>query len=69
MDVQIRRIGSSASMYGAGSFLPEPDENHWNGASQHGAMTHIAIAEMHEIVAATWLEHVSDADYVGQATK
>ena len=44
----------------------EPDEKHWHGASRECAMTHIAIAEMHEGSAVTWLEHVSDADYAQQ---
>ncbi|MFT8655840.1 MAG: cupin domain-containing protein [Acetobacter papayae] len=44
----------------------EPGEKHWHGASRECAMTHIAIAEMHEGSAVTWLEHVSDADYAQQ---
>lgn len=47
----------------------EPGEKHWHGASQHCAMTHIAIAEMHEGSAVTWLEHVSDADYARQTAE
>lgn len=44
-----------------------PGEKHWHGASRECTMTHIAIAEMHEGAAVTWLEHVSDADYARQA--
>ena len=44
----------------------EPGEKHWHGGSRECAMTHIAIAEMHEGSAVTWLEHVSDADYAQQ---
>lgn len=44
----------------------EPGEKHWHGASRECAMTHIAIAEMNEGSAVTWLEHVSDADYAQQ---
>ena len=44
----------------------EPGEKHWHGASRECAMTHIAIAEMNEGLAVTWLEHVSDADYAQQ---
>ena len=46
-----------------------PDEKHWHGAAPDHAMTHIAIQEADEggsVV--TWLEPVSDADYVAAPT-
>lgn len=44
----------------------EPHEKHWHGASDRKAMTHVAIAEADETGSATvWMEHVSDADYLG----
>ncbi|WP_054302941.1 cupin domain-containing protein [Gemmobacter sp. LW-1] len=40
-------------------------EKHWHGAAPEVAMTHIAIQEAVDGVAVTWLEQVSDADYLG----
>ena len=37
---------------------------HWHGAGKDTAMTHIAMQEMQDGTAATWLELVSDADYL-----
>lgn len=42
-----------------------PEERHWHGAAPDCAMTHIAIAEMQDGTAVTWLEPVADADYFG----
>lgn len=41
-----------------------PQERHWHGATDQTAMTHIAIAEAQDGTQVTWLEHVSDADYL-----
>ena len=41
-----------------------PHEKHWHGAEPNCAMTHIAIAEKLDGSAVTWLEKVSDADYL-----
>ncbi|OJY28327.1 MAG: cupin [Rhodobacterales bacterium 65-51] len=40
-------------------------EKHWHGAAPEVAMTHIAIQEAVDGIAVTWLEQVSDADYLG----
>lgn len=40
-----------------------PGEKHWHGASPTNAMTHIAIQEMLDGSAVTWLEHVSEEQY------
>ena len=42
-----------------------PDIEHWHGAGPETSMTHIAMQEMQDGSAATWLEHVSDKDYAG----
>ncbi|MBZ8135169.1 cupin domain-containing protein [Afifella sp. IM 167] len=42
-----------------------PGEKHWHGATEASAMTHIAIAEVENGSPVTWLEKVSDADYLG----
>ena len=39
------------------------DVEHWHGAGPETTMTHIAMQEMVDGSAATWLEKVSDADY------
>ena len=39
---------------------------HWHGAAPDVAMTHIAIQESLEGPPVTWLEPVSDADYLGR---
>jgi quercetin dioxygenase-like cupin family protein len=41
----------------------EPGEKHWHGASSDCAMTHIAIAEMKDGSAVTWMEKVTDEHY------
>jgi quercetin dioxygenase-like cupin family protein len=42
-----------------------PGEKHWHGAGPETAMTHIAIQEMQDGMAADWLEAVSDQQYRG----
>ena len=44
-----------------------PGEKHWHGAAPHTAMTHIAIQESLDGSSVTWMEHVSDAQYVQKA--
>ncbi len=41
-----------------------PGEEHWHGASAENSMTHIAIQEALNGSVATWLEKVSDGQYV-----
>ena len=41
-----------------------PGEEHWHGASAANSMTHIAIQEALNGGVATWLEKVSDEEYV-----
>ena len=43
----------------------EPDEKHWHGAAPACAMTHIAIAEVKDGSVVTWMEQVTDAQYLG----
>lgn len=43
----------------------DPGEKHWHGAGPSTAMTHIAVQESLNGEAVTWLEQVSDADYLG----
>lgn len=43
----------------------EPGEKHWHGATDANSMTHVAIQEARDGAPVEWLEHVSDADYLG----
>nr|WP_198350691.1 cupin domain-containing protein [Sphingomonas prati] len=40
------------------------DRKHWHGATPTTAMTHIAIQESQDGSPVTWLEHVTDAQYL-----
>ena len=42
----------------------EPGEKHWHGAGPSTAMTHIAIQESLDGVAVSWMEHVTDEQYL-----
>ena len=42
-----------------------PGEKHWHGAAPDTAMSHIALQEVQDGKVVDWLEHVSDADYLG----
>src|SRR5881392_2225828 len=41
-----------------------PEQKHWHGATPTSAMTHIAIQEARDGKVVTWLEKVSDEDYL-----
>jgi quercetin dioxygenase-like cupin family protein len=43
--------------------IPEGEE-HWHGASPNSLMQHLAIQVVDSGVGATWLEHVSEEDYL-----
>jgi quercetin dioxygenase-like cupin family protein len=47
----------------------EPGEKHWHGAASATAMTHIAIQEALDGMAADWMEHVSDDQYAGSTAE
>jgi quercetin dioxygenase-like cupin family protein len=40
-----------------------PGERHWHGAAPHTAMTHIAVQEVEDGAAVTWMDHVTDDQY------
>ncbi|ATD67790.1 cupin [Luteimonas chenhongjianii] len=40
------------------------DSKHWHGATEHEAMTHIAIQESVDGSPVTWMEKVTDAQYL-----
>lgn len=63
---RVQRVGGPIEEIRPGDivWIP-PGEKHWHGAAPDCAMTHLAIAEMKDGSAVTWLEQVSDADYLG----
>lgn len=42
-----------------------PEHKHWHGATPHGPMEHIAIQESRNGSPVTWLEPVTDEEYLG----
>lgn len=44
------------------------DVEHWHGAAPECGMVHLALQEEVDGSAADWLEHVSDADYLRDAS-
>ena len=43
-----------------------PGEKHWHGATDKTAMTHVAIAESENGSPVTWLEQVTDEQYLAK---
>ena len=64
---RIQRAGeASVDVFPGDTVWFEPGERHWHGAAPHCQMTHLAIQLADESGAtATWLEQVTDADYLG----
>jgi quercetin dioxygenase-like cupin family protein len=51
--------------FAAGDILLCPRERrHWHGATPEGVMTHVAIQETFDGKAVTWMEKVTDAEYL-----
>ncbi|MFN8118388.1 MAG: hypothetical protein U0R67_02350, partial [Micropruina glycogenica] len=48
-----------------------PNQRHWHGAAPDRQMTHLAMSGVVELAedepAATWGEHISEADYLAAA--
>jgi 4-carboxymuconolactone decarboxylase len=61
----VQEWGRPAQPIGPGdvAWIP-PGVKHWHGAAPGEAMTHVAIAESKDANAVTWLEKVSDVQYV-----
>ena len=62
---RVQKMGASAiEVYPGDTVWFEPGERHWHGASPNRLMVHLAIQQADAAGnAATWFEHVSDADY------
>src|SRR4051812_48628930 len=51
--------------FAAGDILLCPrDRRHWHGATPESSMTHVAIQEMVDGTNVTWMEHVTDDEYL-----
>ena len=45
----------------------EPNRRHWHGATPGSSMSHIAIQEALDGKVVTWMEKVTDEEYLGEA--
>ncbi|MNU62263.1 Cupin domain protein [compost metagenome] len=45
-----------------------PEHKHWHGATPHAAMTHIAIQESQNGSPVTWMEQVTDEQYLADTS-
>ena len=65
----VQRDGGPVEAVAAGDVVVfQAGERHWHGARADSPMTHIAIQEALNGVAVTWLEHVTDAEYLGEVS-
>ncbi|HVF16111.1 MAG TPA: cupin domain-containing protein [Steroidobacteraceae bacterium] len=46
-----------------------PEHKHWHGATSATAMSHIAIQEAKDGSPVTWMEHVTDAQYLSDVAR
>ena len=61
-----RRGGTVETIRPGDRVFFEPGEEHWHGAAPDRFMTHLAIVHVDDDGnSATWLEHVTDAEYLG----
>ena len=63
-------VGGPKLEFHAGDILWCPAEHkHWHGATQHEGMTHVAVQESVNGTPVTWMEKVSDEDYLAPLAK
>lgn len=63
---RVQREGGPVEEIRAGDVIWFPaGEKHWHGAAPDTAMSHIAIQEAIDGSPVTWMEPVTDADYLG----
>src|SRR4051812_43608037 len=46
-----------------------PEHKHWHGATSTAAMTHIAVQEAKDGSPVTWMEHVTDEQYLTEVAR
>lgn len=59
--------GPKLEFYAGDILWCPPEHKHWHGATAHEAMTHIAIHESQNGSPVTWMEHVTDEQYLAEA--
>jgi hypothetical protein len=66
---RVQRLGGPVAEIHPGDvvWFP-PGEKHWHGASPTTAMTHIAIQESQNGSPVTWMEHVTDEQYLADTS-
>jgi len=60
--------GPRLTFYAGDVLWCPPEHKHWHGATPHEAMTHIAIQESQDGSPVTWMEHVTDEEYLAGGT-
>jgi len=56
--------GPKLEFYAGDILWCPPEHKHWHGATSTAAMTHIAIQEAKDGSPVTWMEHVTDQQYL-----
>lgn len=65
----VQRHGENKkNVYPGDTVYFNPGEKHWHGATDKTAMSHIAIQEKLNGSPVDWMEHVTDAEYLEDAT-
>jgi quercetin dioxygenase-like cupin family protein len=63
-------VGGPVLEFHAGDILwCPPEHKHWHGATPHEGMTHIAIQEAKDGKNVTWMEKVTDEEYLAGPEK
>ncbi len=66
----VQQQGQPAKVIRPGDVVTIPaNVRHWHGAGADTSMTHIAIAEKEDGVSVTWLDKVSDREYLAALTR
>ncbi|MFL5257160.1 MAG: cupin domain-containing protein [Rhodopila sp.] len=66
----VQRSGGPVEEVGPGDVVwIKPGEKHWHGATATSAMTHIALQEMLDGSYITWMEPVTEEQYLGLAPR
>jgi quercetin dioxygenase-like cupin family protein len=60
--------GPKLEFYAGDQLWCPSDRKHWHGATPTRAMTHIAIQESLNGSPVTWMEHVTDEEYLAAAS-
>lgn len=68
MGLVASRDGKVILMRAGDTVHTPPGEEHWHGATQDSHMCHLAMVEHDDGHSATWLEPVSDDDYLAAQT-